>query len=161
MTVYVIKSSLMTVKFGCRKITYLLGDDDTLDNAHLDKSCAAEAQVPSQQELSHMPSTFPVFCSARAYEHLLAHGQADQCKPPRTRLFTFQQNSSSIEAKCVHGCMQGADRKQRGLVFFQYLKLNAPNITSSQQAVIVPNCGHNESCIFNSAQFLSAWGFVS
>lgn len=57
--------------------------------------------------------------------------------------------------------MQGVDRKQRGLVFFQYLKLNAPNITSLQQAVIVPDCGHNESCIFNSPQFLSAWGFAS
>ena len=29
----------------CRSVAYLLGDDDTLNNAHLDQSCAVHAQV--------------------------------------------------------------------------------------------------------------------
>ncbi|CAK0785105.1 hypothetical protein CVIRNUC_008311 [Coccomyxa viridis] len=81
--------------YPTRRITYLLGDDDTNANAHLDQSCAANAQ--------------------------------------------------------------GLYRKQRGLVYYTYLLLNFPGLQSLQTAVVVPGCGHNETCILSSAQFLSAW----
>ena len=54
-------------------------------------------------------------------------------------------------------CLQGLYRKQRGLVHYTYLLLNFPGLQSLQTAVVVPGCGHNETCILSSAQFLSAW----
>ena len=54
-------------------------------------------------------------------------------------------------------CLQGAYRKQRGLVYYTYLVLNHPGLQSVQTAVVVPGCGHNETCVLSSAQFLSAW----
>ena len=54
-------------------------------------------------------------------------------------------------------CLQGAYRKQRGLVFYTYLLLNHPGLQLQQTAVAVPGCGHNETCILSSAQSLSAW----
>lgn len=56
---------------------------------------------------------------------------------------------------CSH--VQGAYRKQRGLVYYTYLVLSHPGLQSLQTVVVVPGCGHNETCMLSGPQFLNAW----
>ena len=48
---WLISRSCKAAAFACRQVTYLLGDSDSLDNAHLDQSCEANAQVLDLQSL--------------------------------------------------------------------------------------------------------------
>lgn len=54
-------------------------------------------------------------------------------------------------------CLQGDSRKQRGLIFFEYLTLKYPQAIQTQSVAIVPGCGHDAICMFQSDKFRQAW----
>ncbi len=73
-------------QFPARNVTYLIGDLDQLQDADLDKSCAAQAQ--------------------------------------------------------------GANRRERGINFWNYMRTQ---YQAEHKLVMVPRCGHNAACMFDSA----------
>lgn len=65
-------------------------------------------------------------------------------------------NSSSLDTDC-EAKLQGEHRLERGIVYFNYLQhYYGPEITATHDLVTVPNVGHNNFEMFNSAEGKSA-----
>ncbi|RUP43609.1 hypothetical protein BC936DRAFT_136945, partial [Jimgerdemannia flammicorona] len=63
-------------------------------------------------------------------------------------------NDGELDTSCEAEA-EGWTRKQRGLVWERYLYL-MQNVSSATQAFkIIPGCGYNETCMFQSSEFLS------
>ena len=66
--------------------------------------------------------------------------------------------TQQLAVKPEGGWPQGFFRRQRGQVFAQfYMPQFFPAAGATQSWALVPGCGHNDACMFNSTQFAAAW----